>query len=153
MQLLLLSLALLLVTGLYYLWKLGRGDQCPDSGPGCARVVIVVKDQEPWVEGFFRKLFHRIRNVPRLEVQVVDGGSSDGTPAVLDLLSRDFPLEILPAVEVEDTEAVKIQAGTKEQTGVLYSDLRGLRGKALYNAPFFYRLSQLNAGKSRGLSK
>jgi hypothetical protein len=86
MHLLLSSLLLVLVAGLYYLWKLVRNEQ--GSGAGRARLVFLVQDQEPWLEGFFRKLFRKLQNAARLEVQVVDSGSRDGTAAVLELLSR-----------------------------------------------------------------
>ncbi|MGI5942153.1 MAG: hypothetical protein ACOX86_07845 [Pelotomaculaceae bacterium] len=150
MHLLLSSLLLVLVAGLYYLWKLVRNEQ--GSGAGRARLVFLVQDQEPWLEGFFRKLFRKLQNAARLEVQVVDSGSRDGTAAVLELLSRYYPLEVQSGGSVNGYAAVQTGAAV-EETGYLYIDLRRLEGKALYNAGFFYRLIQFSAGKSQGLSK
>ena len=143
------SLLLVLVAGLYYLWKLVRNEQ--GSGAGRARLVFLVQDQEPWLEGFFRKLFRKLQNAARLEVQVVDSGSRDGTAAVLELLSRYYPLEVQSGGEVNGYQLCDWCG--RRGTGYLYIDLRRLEGKALYNAGFFYRLIQFSAGKSQGLSK
>lgn len=153
MHLLLSSLLLVLVAGLYYLWKLTRAERGPASSSGRVRLVFLVQDQEPWLEGFFRKLFCKLQNLPRLEVEVVDSGSRDGTAAVLKLLSRYYPLEVPATGEVKGYAAVKTTGAAEKETGYLYIDLRRLEGKALYNAGFFYRLAQLSAGKSQGLSK
>ncbi len=152
MHLLLSSLILVLVAGLYYLWKLVQTGHASGSATGRTRLVFLVQDQEPWLEGFFRKLFRKLQNIPLLEVQVRDSGSRDGTAAVLELLSRHYPLEVQSNGEGNGYAAV--ETGTaKEETGYLYIDLRKLEGKALYNAGFFYPLIQFSAGKSQGLSK
>jgi hypothetical protein len=119
------------------------------AGPGW---FSLFRTRSPGWKVFFRKLFRKLQNAARLEVQVVDSGSRDGTAAVLELLSRYYPLEVQSGGEVNGYAAVQTGAA-EEETGYLYIDLRRLEGKALYNAGFFYRLIQFSAGKSQGLSK
>jgi hypothetical protein len=137
MPLLLLSLFLLLVAGFCYLWQLVRANRGSASGSGRIRFLLLVQDQEPWVEGFFRKLFYGLRNVPQLKIQVFDSGSRDATAAILELLSRYYPLEVLAAGEVEGPAAVKGCGAAKEENGCYCADLRKLEGKALLKAASF----------------
>ena len=95
MCLLISSLLLVLVAGLYHLWKLVQNEQSEHgAGAGRGRLAVLVQDQEPWLEGFFRKLFRKLQNIPRLEVLVRDSGSRDGTVALLEVMSRNYPLKV-----------------------------------------------------------
>lgn len=154
MKVFLLSLALLVIAGVYMLRKLGADVKDSSVGSGSARVVIIVKDQEPWVEGFIRNLFRCIKNTPRAELLVVDDGSRDGTPEVLSRLRRHYSFELLFTGAGNAAETAIGAAGAQgELADTLSFDVRGLRGKELLRAPLFCHLSHLNAGKSRVLSK
>lgn len=154
MKFILVPLALLVIAGVYLLRRLGAGVKGRSVGYGSLKVVIIVKDQEPWVEGFMRNLFRCIKNTPRAEVLVVDDCSRDGTPEVLKRLQRYYPFQFLPAGAENDAETANSEAGARgELAGALRFDVRGLKGKDLLHAPLFCHLSHLNAGKSRVLSK
>ncbi|HPZ43193.1 MAG TPA: hypothetical protein PL078_04225 [Bacillota bacterium] len=153
MCLLISSLLLVLVAGLYHLWKLVQNEQSEHgAGAGRVRLAFLVQDQEPWLEGFFRKLFRKLQNIPRLEVLVRDSGSRDGTVALLEVMSRYYPLKVQSNGAGNGYPAGETGMA-KGEAGYLYIDLRKLEGKVLYNAGFFYPLIQFSAGKSQGLSK
>lgn len=142
MYFILIPLAVVLAAGLYLLRKLSRaGDYRLDQG--VTRVVIVVRDQESWVEGIIRKAFHCLPRTP-LRVQVADHCSRDGTPDLLRRLQRHYPFEILTRREA---------GGESVYAGTLCLDFRGLKGRELLQSPLFSRLSRLNEGKSYNLSK
>lgn len=70
------------------------------------RFLVLVKDREAVVEGFIRELFRLLATNPRVEVAVVDRGSSDATPAILERLARVLPLELWRAdLQAEGGEA------------------------------------------------
>lgn len=154
MKFILVPLALLVIAGVYLLRRLGAGVKGNFVGSGSVRVVIIVKDQEPWVEGFIRKLFRCMKSVPRGEVLVVDDASRDGTVEVLNRLRRDYSFEVVSPGAGNAAESVIGAAGAPDKSAeVLRFDVRGLRGKDLLRAPLFCHLSHFNAGKSHVLSK
>jgi hypothetical protein len=139
----LLLLALLFLAGIYMIRRAASGNsQRVDSGR--IKLVITVKDQEPWVEGFVRKLFFCVKKKSGLDVVIVDDFSYDRTPDILKRLARVYPFKFKTSGSCEQE---------KDYTGALHFDVRGLSGKDLLDAPLFYRLSHLNEGKSQVLSK
>ncbi|OPZ71099.1 MAG: hypothetical protein BWY80_01390 [Firmicutes bacterium ADurb.Bin456] len=94
------------------------------------------------MEEFIRKLFRGLQCVPQSEVLVFDSGSRDSTVAILELLSRHYPLGILTAGDVGISPAVKAGCISKEVNGCCYADLRKLQGKDLFRAASF--LARLN---------
>lgn len=143
MKILLLALAVLLLAGAVYLRKLVEGYRKP--GRGTVRLVIMMKDQEPWAEGFIRKLFRFTRNTPSLEIQVFDDGSNDLTWEVLERLQRVYPFSL--------TRELDGWAGGRSPAGGYFFDLRGLYGSDLLNAPVFSQLNTICAGEFPVLSK
>jgi hypothetical protein len=138
----LLTLAMLLLVG-FCLSKLV--ERYRKSSNEAVRLIIVMKDQEPWVEGFMRKLVRFGREMPYLKILVVDDGSSDQTREVLARLQRVYPFDLTSERNAMEAE--------RNPAGDHVFDARGLTGSDLLNAPVFYRLKALNAGKSAGLSK
>ncbi len=154
MKVFLLSLALLVIVGMYLLKMISSGsrDICGDSEE--AWLVIIVKDQEPWMESFIRKLFRVMKNTPQVEVTVVDDCSQDGTPEVLNRLQKHYPFEFVPVKAGSSAETASEAGGVKGRfADAMCFNLSGLKGKDLLNASLFCHLSHLNAGKSRLLSK
>ena len=143
MKLFLLTLAVLLLAGAYYLSKLG--ERYRKSGNEAVRLIIVMKDQEPWAEGFMRKLVRCTRGMPCLKILVIDDGSSDQTREVLVRLQRVYSFDLTHERNAMEAE--------RNPAGDHFFDARGLTGSDLLNAPVFYRLKALNVGKSAGLSK
>jgi hypothetical protein len=143
LKILLLTLAVLLPAIVFCLSKLV--DRYRKPGGETASLVIMIKDQEPWVEGFMRKLFCLTRGTPDLEIQVVDDGSSDLTREVLARLQRVYPFGL--SHELND------MAGRWNSAGGYVFDVRGLNGSNLLNAPVFSQLKAFSAGKSSVLSK
>jgi hypothetical protein len=143
LKILLLTLAGLLLAVGFCLCKLVERYCKPDGE--MVRLVIMMKDQEPWVEGFMRKLFRLTRGMPDLGVQVIDDGSSDLTLEVLTRLQRVYTFDL--AHELID------MAGRRKPAGSYFFDVRGLNGSNLLNAPVFSQLKAFSAGKSPGLSK
>lgn len=112
-------------------------------------VIIIVRDQEPWVEGFLRRLFFRLRATPWVSVQVVDDGSCDRTRDILRCLQMYYAFEYFPAsngININDL------AGNKS-AHIWQFDVRGVTGKDLLQAPVFSFLSVTGAGKSGVMSK
>jgi hypothetical protein len=107
----------------------------------------MVKDQEPWVEGFIRKLFRFTRELPALDILVVDDRSIDLTREILSCLQRTYSFNLALASEWNDMAEVKNHAGGH------FFDARGLTGSDLMRAPVFSQLKALSAGKSPVLSK
>lgn len=138
-----LLLALIFLVGVYLSRRTVAGSS-QHTGPGRIKLVITVKDQEPWVEGFVRKLFYCIHNKSGLDVVIVDDFSYDRTPDILKRLARVYPFKFNTCGSC---------AQETDFAGVLHFDVRGLSGKDLLDAPLFYRLSHLNEGKSQLLSK
>lgn len=151
MKFILVPLALLVIAGVYLLIRLRAGANGRPVGSGVARVLIIVKDQEPWIEGLIRKLFRCIKRTPWVEVLVLDDCSRDGTTEVLGRLQRYFSFKLC-STGVEGTAIGVAEAGGVF-AGALRLDVRKLKGKDLLRAPLFCHLSQYNAGKSRVLSK
>ncbi|MDF9406976.1 MAG: hypothetical protein A4E52_01617 [Pelotomaculum sp. PtaB.Bin013] len=113
-------------------------------------VIIVVKDQEPWVEGFIRKVFYLIRNTPWISIQVIDDGSCDCTLKILKRLQRRYYFELLC---VKAGEIMELSGGANRFSNIKQYDVRGLTGKDLLRAPLFFRLSADGAGNFNALSK
>lgn len=144
MKFILVPLALVVIAGVYLLIRLRAGAKGKPVGPGVNRVLIIVKDQEPWVEGFIRKLFCCINRTPWVEVLVLDDCSRDGTAELLGHLQRYYPFKLWP-VDVEGTATGAVEADGKF-AGALRLDIRALKGKALLCAPLFYQVSQFTQG-------
>ncbi len=138
MYLLLLSLALLFIAGICFLERaaVAARNRLP-TVPGI-KVVVVVRDQEMWVEGFIRKLFLSIKGMPQAEVLVVDDCSSDQTPEILRRLQGKYFFKLISAGKAG---AMDEQEG---RTGVIRFDARGFGGKELLCVPLFHHLSCLN---------
>jgi hypothetical protein len=136
----LLTLAALLLAGFCYLSKLV--ERYCKSNKEVVRLVIMMKDQEPWVEGFVRKLLRLSRGVSCLKILIIDDGSSDQTWEVLARLQRAYPFDLEGGTVVSGSPA----------GGHLF-DARGLTGNDLLNSLVFSQLKALCAGKSPGLSK
>lgn len=119
MILILVALVVILVAGIFLVRKLSVSSR--------ARVVIIVKDQEPWVEGLIRKTFRCLRRTA-YPVQVVDDCSGDGTIRLLERLRKHYRFEILFSEEAADK---------KGQTGAIVYDFRGLKGRELFSSPLF----------------
>lgn len=132
-----LPLALVFVAGLFLLGRL-YGEPTGRAG---LKVVIIVKDQEPWVEGVIRKAFRCLPRVS-LRLQVLDDCSRDATISLLQRLARDYPFEMIS----EKIDPI-------DEPALLRLDFRGLKGRELIRSPLFSLLSHLNAGKSQVLSK
>ncbi|TEB17703.1 hypothetical protein Psfp_00194 [Pelotomaculum sp. FP] len=143
MHVFLLTLAMLLLIGVCCLSK--RVERYRKSSNEAVRLIIMMKDQEPWVEGFMRKLIRFTRGMPYLKILVVDDGSSDQTREVLARLQRVYPFGLTHERNAMEAE--------RNPAGDHFFDTRGLTGSALLNAPVFCQLKALNAGKSSGLSK
>jgi glycosyltransferase involved in cell wall biosynthesis len=142
---LLLTLAALFLAGIWYFCKGLKSYRKAENET--VRFFIILKNQEPWVEGFVRKLFRLAGGMPGLEIVVVDDGSSDQTLHILKRLQRAYPFALEPARELADI------AGGGDPAGSYNFDARGLTGRDLLNAPVFSQLKSLSAGKSPGLSK
>ncbi|MDD4238993.1 MAG: hypothetical protein PHT62_10640 [Desulfotomaculaceae bacterium] len=145
MKVLLLTLVVLLLAGVCYLSKLGECYR--KSSNEVVRLIIMMKDQEPWVEGFLRKLFRLTRGMPCLKIVVVDDGSSDQTRELLVCLQSTYPFDLALSHELND------MAGESSPAGELFFDARGLTDSDLLNAPVFSQLEAYSAGKSTVLSK
>ncbi|OPY58063.1 MAG: hypothetical protein A4E55_01146 [Pelotomaculum sp. PtaU1.Bin035] len=110
---------------------------------GNVRLVVIVKDQEPWVEGFIRKIFYRtMRCTQQVAVLLVDDCSRDGTPEIMSRLQKYYPFEVLFAGDGNDVDTIleSTGVGNKFQDALLF-DARGLNGKELLRAPLFSNLS------------
>jgi len=140
LKVLLLTLAVLLLAGVCCLSKLGK--RYREASEEVVRFVIMMKDQEPWVEGFVRKLLRLSRGVPFLKIVIIDDGSSDQTGEVLARLQRAYPYDLEGGTVVSGNPA-----------GGHFFDVRGLTGNDLLNSLVFSQLRALCAGKSHGLSK
>ncbi len=138
MKLFLMSLVLLVALGFCFVKRAVVAVKTRPTGRGGVKVVVIVRDQELWVEGFICKLFSRIKNMPQAEVLVVDDYSSDQTPQILSCLQNKYSFEFLGAGETVAVDEPKNMAG------VIRFDARGLKGKELLRAPLFCHLSCLN---------
>ncbi len=138
----LLLVALLFLAGIYMIRRAASGNS--QRVYSRIKLVITVKDQEPWVEGFIRKLFFCVKKKSGLDVVIVDDFSYDRTPDILKRLARVYPFKFNTSGSCEQE---------RDYAGALHFDVRGLSGKDLLDAPLFYRLSHLNEGKSQVLSK
>ena len=133
------------------LWSLRR--RCKKerlSEPGRIKVCIIVKDQELWIEGFVRKLCRVVRGTD-LKLYIVDDCSCDHTTEILQRLGKIYSLQVLSAADGRG--AGKCRPSAKTRLAALRFDVRGLKGRALLNAPLFCHLSRLSEGKSQVLSK
>jgi|GEM_PF-1046652 len=154
----LLPLALLVIAGVYLLRRLSAGDWV-DSAGSTKKVVIIVKDQEPWLECLIRKLFRAVKNTPWVGVLVVDDCSRDGTPEILARLQSYYPFDFVSMEAVGSDYGARGASGAQPAgveaafAGARCFDLRGLRGGDLLRAPLFCQLSGFRAGNSRALSK
>lgn len=152
MKFILVPLALLVVAGVYLLRRLSAGAK---ESPACCscKLVIIVRDQEPWIEDFIHKLYRAVKNARWVKVLVVDDCSRDGTAEVLRRLQRYYPFEFLPAKAGESAGGANAAGAESAFSGARCFDLRDLEGKELLHAPLFCYLSRFCAGKSRVLSK
>ena len=148
MKLFLLLLALIFLVGVYLVRRAVSGSS-QRAGSGRIKMVITVKNQEPWVEGFVRKLFFCVHNKSGLDVVIVDDFSCDRTPDILKRLARVYPFKFLNVCESDSFNTSGSCAQERDFAGALHFDVRGLSGKDLLDAPLFYRLSHLNEGKSQ----
>jgi len=147
-KLLLVFLVLLVIAGIYLLKISGSKRINPAAG-----MVIIVKDQEPWIEGFIRKLFRSMKSTPRT-VLIVDDCSCDGTLKVLGCLQRHYLFGLLSVKDGDDVWQVVETLGKKSRfLDVILFDARGLSGKDLLLAPLFSHLSRSGAGKIKNVSK
>jgi len=151
-KVLLISLALLAAAGFIWL-KFFSGIYYPAINKRIRTVVIIVKDQEPWVEGLIRKIFCLIKSAPWVRVQVVDDGSCDKTLEILRCLQRRYPFELLSVEDGKAGTIIKSNGGRNKFSNTLQFDVRGLTGKDLLRSPLFFRLSVTGAGKFNALSK
>jgi len=133
------------------LWRVWRAckKELP-SGPSGIKVWIIVKNQEPWIEGFVRKLFRIIRGSVCLKVYITDDCSGDRTAEILYRLGRIYPMQTL-SVGGERLENGS-QAAESGPGRALRFDVRSLTGRELLNAPLFSHISCLNKGKPQILS-
>jgi len=152
LKLFVLLLALLFLSGVYFIRRAVSGNGRP-AGAGRIKLVIIVKNQEPWVEGFVRKLFFYTKNKYRLDVVIVDDFSYDRTPDILKRLAGVYPFKFLNVQEYSGSSTSGSSEMESDFAGVPHFDVRGLSGKDLLRAPLFYHLSHLNEGKSQVLSK
>jgi len=136
-KLLLVLVILLIFYGfLRLLERLSRGRK--SSGEACfpMALLLVVKDQEEWVEGFLRKVADcRKRWRPAMEMVVVDDHSQDRTADILQRLRESCGFELVLSVNGGGS----FDAGLSGRQGaaVLCFDARGLRGNELLRAPLF----------------
>lgn len=119
MILILVALVVIVVAGIILVRRLAVSSR--------TRVVIIIKDQEPWVEGVIRKTFRCMKRTA-YPVQVVDDCSGDGTFGLLERLRKYYRFEILYGEEAADK---------KRQTSAIVYDFRGLKGRELFNSPLF----------------
>ncbi|OPX88039.1 MAG: hypothetical protein A4E53_02196 [Pelotomaculum sp. PtaB.Bin104] len=153
MKLLIMSIALLAVAGVFLLRRLARLRMRRD-GDAKVSIVIIVKDQEHWIEGFVRKLFIQIKNIPRAKVFFINDGSSDKTSEVLNCLQKYYPFELLSAAgDKPEINMMNLVDANKLFPVLVKFDVRGLKEKDLLNAPLFSHLTRFYAGKSFILSK
>lgn len=133
---------------LWRVWRTCKKERL--SGPSGIKVWIIVKNQEPWIEGFVRKLFRIIRGSVCLKVYISDDCSGDRTAEILYRLGRIYPLQTLSAGgERLENGSPAAESGPGR---ALRFDVRGLAGRELLNAPLFSHLSCLNKGKPQILS-
>lgn len=150
MNLLLVSLVMLAAAGFIFLVRIFSSMNNHAVHKNTSTVIIVVKDQEPWVEGFIRKIFYLIKNTPWIRIQVIDDGSCDSTLEILKCLQRQYPFELL---SVKDEKIMESSGSANRFSNTKQFDVRGLTGKDLLRAPLFFRLSADGAGKFNALSK
>lgn len=97
----LFSLAGIMAAACFLVWVGGRMREMIWS-PGVPRLslLVVVRDASPWVEGLVREIYwlEDIWSGLRAEVLVVDDGSADETPLILERLRREYgSLRVLQA--------------------------------------------------------
>ena len=132
---------------LWRVWRICKKERL--SGPSGIKVWIIVKNQEPWIEGFVRKLFRIIRGSVCLKVYIADDCSGDSTAEILYRLGRIYPMQTLSVGgELENGS----QAAESGPGRALRFDVRSLTGRELLNAPLFSHISCLNKGKPQILS-
>ncbi|MDD3653537.1 MAG: hypothetical protein PHO01_05035 [Desulfotomaculaceae bacterium] len=152
MKLLLVSLVLLIVSGILILRKLIWFHK--QASFSMVSIIIIVKDQEQWIEGFVRKLFILLKSLPQAKVLFINNGSSDKMLEVLRCLQRQYPFELMSVAgnrpEINILKLVNIDS---LYPVLLKYDARGLKGKDLLSAPLFSDLARFNAGKFFVLSK
>jgi len=149
-SLLLISLLVLAAAGFIFLVRIFFRVNNQAVRKNTSMVIIVVKDQAPWVEGFIRKIFYLIRNTPWISIRVIDDGSSDCTLEILKCLQGRYHFELL---RVKAGEIMESSGGAAGFSNPEQYDVRGLTGKDLLRAPLFFRLSADGAGNFEALSK
>lgn len=153
MGFLILSIAVLAVSTFFLYRRLALLRTHP-AGAVDLNIVIIVKDQEQWIEGFVRKLFFRIRGLPYCKVFFINDGSTDKTPEMLFFLQNYYPFELLSGSEINsESDIIKIVDPQKLLPTILKYDTRGFTEKEFLCAPLFSHLSRFHAGNSVVLSK
>lgn len=112
-------------------------------------IVIVVKDQEPWLEGFMRKFFSQVRNTAGVQVRVIDDASCDRTVELLQCLQRTYPFALQRG---RDEEMMRSREESSARRDAVLLDVRGLSGKELLRGPLFSvspAVAQVNAALCR----
>lgn len=143
-------LLLLVITVIFFiLIEVSRLISCPEEA---ARVTVIVKDQEYWLEGFIQKIFNCIKNKPGIKILVVDDNSRDRTWEVLQMMQRRYPFELLFAPG-KKFETVVFSEGESEYKDSFIYDVRNLKGRELLNSPLFSHLAHIPAGKKNNMSK
>jgi len=134
--LLVLVILLIFYVFLRLLERLNRRRKTSGEDVFPVTLLLVVKDQEEWVEGFLRKAADcRKRWQPAMEMVVVDDHSQDGTVDILQRLREICSFElVLPSEGGGSFEAGL--AGCRG-AAVLCFDARGLKGNELLRAPLF----------------
>lgn len=77
-----------LVIAVWQLARLVRRQLAPSVSPPSFSVLVLVRDQEHLIEGFLRTLAGQIRTGHGDELLVMDMGSRDDTPAIVERLAR-----------------------------------------------------------------
>ena len=100
--------------------------------PGVIKIWIIVQNQEPWIEGFIRKLFRVIRESPFLEVYIIDDCSCDCTAGILYQMGRIYPFKVLSIGDgfLENG----LPAAGLQTACSLWFDVRGLRDREIGRA-------------------
>jgi len=105
-----------------FLWQRNVSDQL-------CKLTVFMGDQEESAEGFLRKLIYRRNRLwPKLEVEVADCGSSNGTRKIIHLLARELNFPIVEKKQDEQANRLKLK---DEEASVRYLDTRGYNKKSL----------------------
>ena len=82
-------------------------DRLSSGNLGNVKLILVVKNQQECIEGMIRDMFRRDRlrkMLPGVKFSILDMGSTDETPLILDKLRRDF--EYIEIVSESDRQKI-----------------------------------------------